>query len=120
MLLLSPDNGFGKEENSCALTEQGLIKEADGASQQKQMIFELSNELKDCSCLTARTLQLTNSVWLQRLTKSFSKQTELILIKEHNQLRKVSETVTIYHTINHSTLLCRAGYHIYGLRKIVI
>ena len=41
-------------------------------------------------------------------------------LKEINLLRKVSEEVTICQTINFSTLLCRMGYHVYGLRKIII
>lgn len=120
VLLLSPDNGFRQEESTCITTEESQIKDADGVSQHKMMLIELSNELKESSCLTARTLQITNNIWVQRLTKSSYKLTELIRIKEHNELRKVSETVTAFQTINHSTLLCRAGYHIYGLRKIII
>ena len=52
--------------------------------------------------------------------KKAEKAIQYFRLKEINLLRKVSEEVTICQTINFSTLLCRMGYHVYGLRKIII
>ena len=55
-----------------------------------------------------------------RLLKIEERAIQYFRLKEINLLRKVSEEVTICQTINFSTLLCRMGYHVYGLRKIII
>ncbi|MFQ9020627.1 MAG: hypothetical protein ACLR6J_02995 [Parabacteroides merdae] len=54
------------------------------------------------------------------ITEDRRKAIQYFRLKEINLLRKVSEEVTICQTINFSTLLCRMGYHVYGLRKIII
>ena len=55
-----------------------------------------------------------------RLLKIEERATQYFRLKEINLLRKVSEVVTTHQTINFSTLLCRMGYHVYALRKIII
>ena len=67
-----------------------------------------------------RSIQNVSNTLNIRLLKIEEKAIQYFRLKEINLLRKVSEEVTICQTINFSTLLCRMGYHVYGLRKIII
>lgn len=81
----------------------------------------LGNDLKGSNCLTPRrTIQNVSNTFNIRLLKIEERATQYFRLKEINLLRKVSEVVTTHQTINFSTLLCRMGYHVYALRKIII
>ncbi len=81
----------------------------------------LSSDLKGSNCLTPRrSIQNVSNTLNIRLLKIEERAIQYFRLKEINLLRKVSEEVTICQTINFSTLLCRMGYHVYGLRKIII
>ena len=92
-----------------------------GAADLQHNLEILSCDLKSCNCLTPRrtTQNISNTLNI-RLLKIEKRTIRYFRLKEINILRKVSEEVTTYQTINFSTLLCRMGYHVYGLRKIII
>ena len=78
-------------------------------------------EILGSNCLTPRrTIQNVSNTFNIRLLKIEERATQYFRLKEINLLRKVSEVVTTHQTINFSTLLCRMGYHVYALRKIII
>lgn len=119
-LLLNLFSGFSNTDSNAIVSVQSIIEVEDNSSHENEVRFELSKELKESSCLLPRVQQSSNSSWVQRITRSDNKLLQFLLLKEHNLLRKVSETVSAYQTINHLSLLCRSGYHIYALRKIII
>lgn len=92
-----------------------------GTADMQHNLEILSSDLKGCNCLTPRrSIQNVSNTLNIRLLKIEEKAIQYFRLKEINLLRKVSEEVTICQTINFSTLLCRMGYHVYGLRKIII
>lgn len=100
--------------------KEAVMKEKSAADMQHNLEI-LSNDLKDSNCLTPRrTVQATTNTLNIRLLKIEKKAIQYFRLKETNLLRKVSEEVAICQTINFSSLLCRMGYHVYGLRKIII
>ena len=102
-----------------AKTEMVMLEK--GAADLQHNLEILSCDLKSCNCLTPRrtTQNISNTLNI-RLLKIEKRTIRYFRLKEINILRKVSEEVTTYQTIHFSTLLCRMGYHVYGLRKIII
>lgn len=104
----------------CQAQKEAIMKEKGVADMQHHLEI-LSNDLKSSNCLTPRrTIQNISNTLNIRLLKIEKKVIQYFRLKEINLLRKVSEEVTICQTINFSILLCRRGYHVYGLRKIII
>lgn len=92
-----------------------------GTTDMQHNLEILSSDLKGSNCLTPRrSIQNVSNTLNIRLLKIEERAIQYFRLKEINLLRKVSEEVTICQTINFSTLLCRMGYHVYGLRKIII
>ena len=113
MLLFVPED----VQNNDTTLDLQVQKEAD----MQHNLEILSSDLKGCNCLTPRrSIQNVSNTLNIRLLKIEEKAIQYFRLKEINLLRKVSEEVTICQTINFSTLLCRMGYHVYGLRKIII
>ena len=101
--------------------QKDMITVEDGTTDMQHHLDILSNELKDTNCLVPRrSIQTSSSTLNIRLFKFEKKILQISYLKKTNLLRKVSEEVTTFQTIKFSTLLCRMGYHIYGLRKIII
>lgn len=120
ILLLSPKDGFSKQDCIPVKAQKSTFEEKDSDSHQKQMMFELSDDLKKSSGLAPRGFQIQNVSLIQRISKNATKLLQAINIKEDNILRKTREAVSASQTINFATLLCRSRYHIYALRKIII
>lgn len=120
MLLFLPE-GESKAEDNRTLAQTETIMKENSASDSQQKLEILRSDLKDSNCLTPRrTIQTVNNPVNFRIQKSAEKLLQLLRLKEENSLRKISEDVSLSQTINLSTLLCRKGYHIYALRKILI
>ena len=101
--------------------QKEMITVEEGTTDMQHHLDILSNELKDTNCLVPRrSIQTSSSTLNIRLFKFEKKILQISYLKKTNLLRKVSEEVTTFQTIKFSTLLCRMGYHIYGLRKIII
>lgn len=122
ILLFVPEEGKSND-TVLDMSEQkeAVMKEKNAADMQHHLEV-LSNDLKEVNCLTPRrAMQSTgNSTFNIRLLKIEEKVHQYFHLKKENLLLKISEEVTTYQTINISTLLCRTGYHIYALRKIII
>lgn len=121
MLLFVPEE-VQKDHTTLDLhTQKEAIMMEKGASDMQHNLEILSSDLKGSNCLTPRrTIQNAGNTSNIRLLKIEEKAIQFFRLKEINLLRKVSEEVTICQTINFSSLLCRMGYHVYGLRKIII
>ena len=101
--------------------QKEMVTVEEGTTDMQHHLDILSNELKDTNCLVPRrSIQTSSSTLNIRLFKFEKKILQISYLKKTNLLRKVSEEVTTFQTIKFSTLLCRMGYHIYGLRKIII
>lgn len=120
MLLLNPKGGFSQSDLPAFPVEQSEVTEDNPEQQQREMHFVISNELKNSSCLTPRTLQLNTASVFHRLSKIHFKQINLLRLKEYNSQRRLWEYVSSCQTINYSSLLAALGYHVYALRKIII
>lgn len=121
-LLLFP--GETREDEAAShlqAQKEAVMKEKGGADDMQHHLEILSSDLKGSNFLTPRrTVQTAGNTLNVRLLKIEEKIIQYFRLKEINLLRKVSEEVTICQTINFSALLCRMGYHVYGLRKIII
>ena len=120
IFLMNPENGFSQIDSASLPTEQSEVIPNDMAEQQREMQFVLSNDLKSCTCLTPRTIQINCNTCFQRFSKNLFKQLNLCRVKEYNSQHKIWEFVSSCQTINYSSLLTRIGYHVYALRKIII
>lgn len=120
MLLFVPEEETKSNELCMATSQEAVMKEKSSSDVQHRLEV-LSNELKGSNCLTPRrNIQTTGFSFELRVLKNIEKAFWDKRLKEVNQLCKVSEDVSISQTINLSTLLCRMGYHVYSLRKILI
>lgn len=122
MLLFTPDKNEGNSEQ-IAIPDQkeAVMNEISTNNDMQHNLDVLSSELKGSNFLTPRrTVQSTSNTSNIRLLKIEEKVHQFFRLKEMNSLRKISEDVIICRTINVSTLLCRMGYHVYALRKIII
>lgn len=122
MLLFSPND---KEENSgpidLSAQREAVMNEVSADNHMQHNLEVLSSDLKGSNFLTPRrTVQSSNNTVNIRLLKIEEKVLHQFRQKEMNLLRKISEDVITCQTINVSTLLCRMGYHVYALRKIII
>ena len=117
MLLFVPEEVQNNDTTPGFEAQKEAVMKAD----MQHNLEILSSDLKGSNCLTPRrTAQSPGNTLNIRLLKIEERAIQYFRLKEINLLRKVSEGVTICQTINFSTLLCRMGYHVYGLRKIII
>ncbi|MDH6303748.1 hypothetical protein M2459_000080 [Parabacteroides sp. PF5-5] len=104
------------------LTEQGAVmQEKNALTDMHHRLEILSNDLKSRNFLTPRrnvqTIHFNVNI---KIFKNTLRTLQLFRLKEKEQLFKVSEFVSECQTINYTALLCRKGYLIYALRKIII
>lgn len=119
-LLFLPQEEPEAADHSVVASAETVMKE-NSASDSQQKFEIIRNELKDSKGLTSRrTVQTVNRTVSFRFQRSVEKLLQLLRLKEENSLRKISEEVSLRQTIHLSTLLCRKGYHVYALRKILI
>ena len=121
ILLFVPKDVQNNDTMPDLQAKKEMVMVEKGAADLQHNLEILSCDLKSCNCLTPRrtTQNISNTLNI-RLLKIEKRTIRYFRLKEINILRKVSEEVTTYQTINFSTLLCRMGYHVYGLRKIII
>lgn len=120
MLLFIPKEEWKASDSQRVAQKEAVMKDKGMADIQYHLEI-LSNDLKGSNCLTPRrVVQSGNNTIDIRIQKSAEKFLQLLRLKEENMLRKISEGVSLCQTINLSTLLCRKGYHVYALRKIII
>jgi hypothetical protein len=82
----------------------------------------LSNELKGHTCVLPRQTsgQGVRPVANKRTLRSMEKVLQQFRLRGEDQLRKVSEIISDCQILNYFTLLCRRGYYIFTLRKLLI
>lgn len=120
LVLFLPEEESKAADQPVAARTETVMKE-NSASDSQQKLEIIRNELKESKGLTSRrTVQTVNPTVNFRFQKSVEKLLQLLRLKEENSLRKISEEVSLRQTIHLSTLLCRKGYHVYALRKILI
>lgn len=121
MLLFVPEEVQNNDTTPGFEAQKEAVMKEKGVADMQHNLEILSSDLKGSNCLTPRrTAQSPGNTLNIRLLKIEERAIQYFRLKEINLLRKVSEGVTICQTINFSTLLCRMGYHVYGLRKIII
>ncbi|MDR2041962.1 MAG: hypothetical protein LBP98_06535 [Tannerella sp.] len=82
----------------------------------------LSNELKGHTCVLPRQTsgQGVHHIANKRTLRGLEKVLQQFRLRGENQLRKVSEIISDCQILNYFTLLCRRGYYIFTLRKLLI
>ena len=121
MLLFVPEDVQDNDTMLDLQAQKEAVMMEKGTADMQHNLEILGNDLKGSNCLTPRrTIQNVSNTFNRRLLKIEERATQYFRLKEINLLRKVSEVVTTHQTINFSTLLCRMGYHVYALRKIII
>lgn len=121
MLLFVPEDVQDNDTMLDLQAQKEAVMMEKGIADMQHNLEILGNDLKGSNCLTPRrTIQNVSNTFNIRLLKIEERATQYFRLKEINLLRKVSEVVTTHQTINFSTLLCRMGYHVYALRKIII
>ena len=115
MLLFVPEDVQNNDTTLDLQVQKEAVMIEKGTADMQHNLEILSSDL-----IPRRSIQNVSNTLNIRLLKIEEKAIQYFRLKEINLLRKVSEEVTICQTINFSTLLCRMGYHVYGLRKIII
>ncbi len=106
-------------EDPAELPSTGLIRES--SSDMEECLEILSKDLKTCHFLTPRrNIQHVHQTINSRVIKHITKLLRDSRLKGEQKLYKISHIHSHRLTIHLSSLLCRRGYHIYALRKILI
>jgi hypothetical protein len=82
----------------------------------------LSNELKGRTCVLPRQ---TSGQWVhhianKRTLQGLEKALQQFRLRGESQLGRVNKIASDCQTVNYFTLLCRRGYYIFALRKLLI
>lgn len=103
-------------------SESGTVTKEKNTKDMQHRLEKISKDLKNSKALTSRrNVQTTNyTSHLSRIQRNAVRILQDIRLKGDDKLQKVSEYVSYCQTLNYSSLLCRMGYHVYALRKIVI
>lgn len=121
MLLFIPEEGKSNDVTLDLSGQREEVMKEKSAADIQHSLEVLSSDLKSSNGLTSRRIvQTTGNTVNIRLLKNAEKTFQLFRLREENILLKIYEEVTINQTTNLSSLLCRMGYHIYALRKIII
>lgn len=108
-----------RSDKELALHEESRIEESK-ETDFPQRLEELSNEFKSRTCvLPRRTVQVVNfsvNIREEKDQKVFLQNR----LNGENQLYKIVELNTDCQIIQFATLLCRKGYYVYALRKLLI
>jgi hypothetical protein len=114
---------FGKESKGEVLpsVESESLVEGKDARNVQQCLEILSNELKSRTCvLPRRTVQSANNTVHLRTARGQEKTFHQVRLKGEKQLHRVCEAVANRQIVNYFALLCRKGYYVYALRKLLI
>jgi hypothetical protein len=95
-----------------------LTKNKDMDTQQRIELLRI--ELKSRTCILPRRTMQPDNHTIDRMFRSKEKTGQRIRLKSENRLWKVLETVSSHQTLSYYTLLCRKGYYVYTLRKLLI
>ncbi|MDR2921177.1 MAG: hypothetical protein LBV72_17665 [Tannerella sp.] len=108
-----------KSDEVCAFHKESHFEESQ-KTDIPQRLEELSNEFKGRTCvLPRRSVQVAN--FLVKVREQKSQKTFLQnRLNGENQLYKIVELNTDCQIIQFATLLCRRGYYVYALRKLLI
>ncbi|MCD7930065.1 MAG: hypothetical protein LUH15_01090 [Tannerellaceae bacterium] len=118
-LLLSSTEPSGSSKTAAPVSKEDVIKANTSTTQQSIEI--LSKDLRSNKFLTPRrNVQVFNTSSHARVAQQINKLLRVLRVKGEDRLCKILEFNTYCQTVKLSTLLCRRGYHIYALRKIVI
>lgn len=118
ILFLSPEKETDDHEQ--------IRKEREAVTQSRSMdipyhVEVLSNDMRSSNFLTPRRNVQSSSYSLNtRIIRHAIRTLYDIRIKGTDRLQKISEHLSFCQTIHYSSLLCRKGYHIYALRKLII
>ena len=105
-----------------SVTEQeqtAITADAEVLPHQQQMRDLQQSRYPNAAPFSSNRVQLPTEM-NERLPRTLSRQFELSMLKEHNILYKISETVSVTHSLKCSALRTRAGHWVYVLRKIII
>ncbi|MDR3251238.1 MAG: hypothetical protein LBT42_06205 [Tannerella sp.] len=126
VMLLGETVGTGEtipkeNANKPNIEETGTITEKIDRPDNVRLMETLSNELRSRkSVLPRQNFQWSNNTIDTRTIRSQTKMQQLFRLKSEDRLRKVSVAVSDCQITNYFTLLCRRGYYIYALRKLII
>lgn len=118
-LFIPNDIQQAQNKNFVFAEQESVWKE--GITDWEHHLEIISNDLQNSNCLALRrssqTISPTSNL---RLHRTELKVLHFFNLRKINLQRKISEEICTHQTINFSSLLCRMGYHVYGLRKIII
>lgn len=120
LLLFSPND---QKSDLCPthLQETQSVMEETEQANREQHIAILKDDLKNSNLLSPRrTLQSVSSQFHIRSQSQTEKNIQYFRLKGYDLMAKLLEEKSITHHINYSTLLCRNGYHVFALRKLLI
>ena len=101
--------------------EEDVVMVETGKADMEQCLKALSDEMKHSNLLTPRRAFVPLSCHLaSRAHSQIGKNIQFWRLKEHELITKLLENEAIQHRVNYSTLLCRNGYHVFALRKLLI
>lgn len=119
-LFLAPENSLYSAEEATPLAQSEAIMNSQ-ENDLRHKIAILSNDLKECNCLTPRRVFQTTSFSLDiRLLKHIGKENYTVRLKGLNILSKTNQAFSFINSSNISTLEHRMGRYVYSIRKLLI
>lgn len=120
LLLLSPSEPKSNGSPIHLQETQSVMEETETANREQHLAI-LKDDLKNSNLLSPRrTIQNFSSNFNIRFQSQTEKNIQYFRLKGYDLVAKLLEEKSIIHHINYSTLLCRNGYHIFALRKLLI
>lgn len=121
-LFLAPETPLSSGDEAMPLAQSEAIMKGNSQEDDLQhKVAILSNDLKECNCLTPRRVFQTTSFSLDiRLLKHIEKENYTVRLKGMNILNKTNQTFSFINSSNISTLEHRMGRYVYSMRKLLI
>lgn len=120
-LLFVSENETAGNDQATPQGQETVMKEKNPVSDIHYRIEALGNELKESNCLTPRRVfQPTSQSFQIRFQQSFDKLLQSLRQRSLGAIFKTSEDLSLGQSIHLSTLFCRAGHHVFALRKLII
>lgn len=119
ILLLSPSEKKGIVP-AFTQEKETVMEETEQANREQHLAI-LKDDMKNSNLLSPRrTFQNVSYSFNLRTQSQIVKTIQYLRLKGYDLIAKLLENESITHHINYSTLLCRNGYHVLALRKLLI
>lgn len=121
VFLFSPAEPLTDDLSQIVGAKESYVKQKNDLADMQHRFEMISKDMRNSNFLTPRRhVQTTFHIPNIRVIKTAVRILQDFRLKGADQSQRILENRSICQTINYSSLLCRRGYYVYTLRKIVI